>query len=54
MRFIVMPKTLDNTHPLWPNEEVFYLFDLDKCLLSMSCYTTYERAESIAKRKNST
>ena len=53
MRYIVMPVTLDKDHPTNPDQQVFYLFDLDKRTLSFSFYTTYERAEKVAHSKNS-
>lgn len=52
IRFVVHPVSLDEKHPVWPNETVFHVKDLDTGLLSLACYTTYDRAEKVAKNKN--
>jgi hypothetical protein len=52
MRYIVVPHTFDKIHPLWPNEQVFFIKDLTTGRTSFSCYTKIEVAEEICKKKN--
>jgi len=54
IRYIVVPFVLSKHHPMWPNEQVFYIKDLNNGTLSFSCYKTYEEAEKVAHRKNLT
>jgi hypothetical protein len=49
MRYIVVPVAPNKKKP---EEKVFYLRDLHTGLLSLAHYTTYERAEKVAKSKN--
>ena len=52
MRYIVRDFMLDNDHPQWPNQIVYYIFDLAKKRFSLACYTTYDRAKEVADRNN--
>ena len=52
MRYIVVPKKMEKNHPMWPNQEMYYIRDCDTGNLSLSCYTTLEVAQKIVKEKN--
>jgi len=52
MRYVVISKTLDKHHPIWPEETFLFIRDLVANRDSYSCYTNYEMAEQICKRKN--
>jgi len=52
MRYIVMPQTMSKLHPLWPNQELFFIHDTISGRTSFSCYTSLSVAEKIVERKN--
>lgn len=52
IRYIIEPKILDKTHPLWPGQELFFIKDLQTGRVSLSCYTKREVASKIVDRKN--
>ena len=52
MRYLIEKVTLDKTHPLWPNQELFKLRDLNTGRLSFGAYTTMEAAERMKEKKN--
>jgi hypothetical protein len=51
MRFIVESVKLDKTHPLWPDETVYYFVEVLTGKRSLGCYTTVETALEMAKRR---
>jgi len=52
MRFIVEKTTFDKFHPVWRNEDGFFIRDLNTQRLSFSFYTSYAVAQKICERKN--
>jgi hypothetical protein len=53
MRYIVEKITFDKIHTIWAEQDGFFIKDLHNGRLSWSFYTTYEVAQEICKRKNS-
>lgn len=54
MRYVVEPVDLDKLHPVWPNQKVFKIRDLQENYLSKNCYTSEVVAKEIVKNKNLT
>jgi hypothetical protein len=52
MRYIVEKVTFDKTHPIWANQDGFFIKDLHNGRLSWSYWTKIELAQQICHNKN--
>jgi len=51
MRYIIRQEKLDDKHPLWAKQIVYYLQDMFTRKRSLGCYTSREAAQTALKKK---